>query len=328
MPFIGQSQAGVWTVKTEVRLRQLAPRGDRRWWKRLAQFLFGRKVRFEVLETFGHRRDDVPPFDAPLPEDTVPRRTVSDLASVPSFLWGVIPSYGGHTMAALLHDTQCTAAEYGDLPPPGEPGTRRPMAERLALRRRADDLFRFVLIEESGSGPATGWLMWAAVRAFSSPASRLATAALLVLVGVEVVPLVLDAGWTGLAGAASTTDLGARVADWVGLASLAGLAIGLGLVSREDVSITPDPERLGGPLRAVRSMAGALVVVAVALVPIAVAALTSWVVSRLLSVLDFVVDLIRELLPGEDVPTRAPACRPAPVAPLSSGDPDRTVTAS
>lgn len=74
----------------------------------------------------------------------------SDLASVPTFLWSLIASYGRQTSAALLHDRLSELARHG------EPATH------IDRRRSADRLFRISLIESSISATRS-WIMWAAV---------------------------------------------------------------------------------------------------------------------------------------------------------------------
>lgn len=59
----------------------------------------------------------------------------TDLASVPTFLWGLIASYGRQTSAALLHDYLSGKARRGD-PPTG-----------IRRRREADRLFGVALVE-------------------------------------------------------------------------------------------------------------------------------------------------------------------------------------
>ena len=79
-------------------------------------------MRFEVLDDFGHvtvleevGRDGGDPhrvfYAAPADDRLVDRKAPTDLASVPAIMWGIVASYGDHTMPALLHDTLCTKAE-------------------------------------------------------------------------------------------------------------------------------------------------------------------------------------------------------------------------
>lgn len=59
----------------------------------------------------------------------------TDLASVPTFLWGLIASYGRQTSAALLHDHLSAQARHGN------------PATRVRRQRDADRLFGVALIE-------------------------------------------------------------------------------------------------------------------------------------------------------------------------------------
>lgn len=74
----------------------------------------------------------------------VPAGFVTDFASVPRFLWGLIASYGKQTLPAILHD-------YASW-----------KAKTLAERRAADDLFR-VALEDQGVANLRATAMWAAV---------------------------------------------------------------------------------------------------------------------------------------------------------------------
>lgn len=77
----------------------------------------------------------------------------SDLASVPSWLWSFIASYGRQSAPALLHDDRSDVAD--------ELGDRR---AALALRREDDRVFRTAL-REQGVPLLRAWLMWAWVSA-------------------------------------------------------------------------------------------------------------------------------------------------------------------
>ena len=150
MPFVGES-AGRWRPSTTVDLRQLPER------RRMT-------VEFEVLERFGYtsrapdgRDAGGPTWSSASVQHVVPAGFVTDLASVPAVLWGVVASYGRQTLPAVLHDVLYRAAR----------GSGRPTRARR-LRREADLLFRATL-RETGAGPVRRWLMWAAVRTFGSP---------------------------------------------------------------------------------------------------------------------------------------------------------------
>jgi hypothetical protein len=150
MPFLNRGPAGDgWRLTSEVDLRQLAPREVKFW----------AKAYFRVLTEF--RYADPRTLDpanggaAPSGDLAVPAEVEkTDLASVPPFLWGVLSSYGSHTMPALLHDRLCNVAE-----------SQRPGG--AGLRRWADKHFRRMLRDEARAGIATRWAMWAAVRLFS-----------------------------------------------------------------------------------------------------------------------------------------------------------------
>lgn len=72
----------------------------------------------------------------------VPEDIVTDLASVPRFFTWLVPRYGRHTLAALLHDHLVDDTSFP--------------------RERADVLFRDSM-RETGVPLSRRWLMWAAV---------------------------------------------------------------------------------------------------------------------------------------------------------------------
>jgi hypothetical protein len=77
----------------------------------------------------------------------------TDLASVPSFMWWLVASYGNHTRAALLHDSL-----YADK---GE--------EAPVPKATADRLFLTALRERGQKqGAFRHWLMWTAVSLFGN----------------------------------------------------------------------------------------------------------------------------------------------------------------
>jgi hypothetical protein len=93
-------------------------------------------------------RTDIPPHDLSRPADDPNNST--DLASVPSFLWGLVASYGHQTLPAILHDALSDRADEAQT------------AERFAVRRAADDAFR-VALRESGVTTLRATVMWAVV---------------------------------------------------------------------------------------------------------------------------------------------------------------------
>jgi len=159
------------------------------------------KTDFVVLGDFGFTTapssgtDGVGPFWRPADVEFVaPSGMLTDLASVPRFLWGVIASYGRQTLPAILHDQLCYAAAMPGLPAPFG----------RSQRREADGVFRRAL-ELSGAGPVRRWLMWSAVRlggrkqVFATFGVTYALVVLAALAGALWPPLWLVAGATAVA---------------------------------------------------------------------------------------------------------------------------------
>ncbi len=99
----------------------------------------GRKT-FEIREVFKYRRRVEEPWTV---VPSAPKYATTDLASVPGFLLWLVPRYGAHTLAALLHD------QLVKDPPEGR-------------RQQADDIFRDALAELKVPW-LRRWIMWAAV---------------------------------------------------------------------------------------------------------------------------------------------------------------------
>ncbi|WP_413449948.1 DUF1353 domain-containing protein [Georgenia phoenicis] len=197
MPFIRETE-GRWRPCATVDLRQLPER-------RRTQVLF------EVLDEFGHTR--LPPdgrdpagrtWSRAAVQHVVPAGFVTDLASVPAPLWGVIASYGRQTLPAVLHDLHYAAARAA----PTAPHARR-------VRREADELFCATL-RETGAGPVRQWLMWAGVRSFGSPAVVVPLVVLgVVLLALGVLKLAGQLTVPSLALAAGGVALGGLLASLV-----------------------------------------------------------------------------------------------------------------
>ncbi|GAB3887698.1 DUF1353 domain-containing protein [Terrabacter terrigena] len=156
VPFYDLDDSGqpVGPPKTEVQLIQLPePLGFNLL--RLLYALFAATTMFRCVDRFGWADR---PGQTPDPLSVVPANTKTDLASIPSFLWGIVPSYGRHTMCAVLHDVRCDEAAEA----------RKAGHRQLAARRRrlADNQFRATLKRHARLGPITRWIMWAAVRLF------------------------------------------------------------------------------------------------------------------------------------------------------------------
>lgn len=77
---------------------------------------------------------------------TVPKGFVTDLASVPRFLWWFIPPFGTHASASVLHDYLYRSGNYTD-------------------RKEADAIFHEAMIV-SDTPRVRARLMWLAVRVF------------------------------------------------------------------------------------------------------------------------------------------------------------------
>lgn len=123
---------------------------------------------FQLLDGFAYElpgNDELPSaeqrtFPAPRHDVTKGPRdgdNSTDLASVPSFLWWFIASYGRHTRAALLHDHLVDREEY---------------------KGQADAVFRSALAE-SRVRFFRRWLMWTAVSLNTMRRSRAGTVVVL-----------------------------------------------------------------------------------------------------------------------------------------------------
>ena len=156
MPFYDLDDSGqpAPEAKSTVRLTQLPEPGGFHP-LRLLYALFAAATTFRCEDHFGWADQ---PGQTPDALSVVPAQKVTDLASIPSFLWGIVPSYGRHTMCAVLHDVRCDQAA----------AARRAGHRQLAARRRrlADNEFRTTLRAHAQLGPFTRWIMWCAVRLF------------------------------------------------------------------------------------------------------------------------------------------------------------------
>jgi hypothetical protein len=114
------------------------------------------KTSFRCGDAFGWA--SIPP-GIPDRDSRVTVDTCTDLASIPPFLWGLIPSYGRHTMPAILHDVRCNAAHAAVAGPGGR-------AHSAYLRRKADQQFRHTLKTHASQGLVTRFVIWSAVRMF------------------------------------------------------------------------------------------------------------------------------------------------------------------
>jgi hypothetical protein len=132
MPFIDSTGApldGVHLLYRELRLFQL-------------------EQGFAWIDPRNGARTDIPAHDISRPA-TDPHNA-TDLASVPSFLWGLVASYGHQTLPAILHDALSDRADEAA------------PAQQFLVRRAADDAFR-VALRESGVTTLRATTMWTVV---------------------------------------------------------------------------------------------------------------------------------------------------------------------
>lgn len=201
--------------KRTVDLRHLPPKG---WMK---------KVRFQLMEGLAFRakgaseRQIVRAHDLARPED--PGQN-TDLASVPPFLWGVVASYGAHSLPAILHDKLCNDAK------------NLPSDEALSSRKKADRIFR-VALKESEVNLVRRWVLWTAVRTFGVLSHKrpigLALLAAIVTASVGIYGLITPDVWLW-----SVRD---EVSMWLAVGSLSVLtALAL-----------PSPDLMGAALIAI-----------------------------------------------------------------------------
>ena len=289
MPFYeGNFDAGKVRLKENVGLTQLRlPREKRS----------GNKTWFTTQTSFWSANTD---RERPHPSNEVPAYMETDLASVSKFMWGLVASYGPHTMPALVHDHACEQA--------GKSGR-----QRRPLRRVADKEFRQNLDSFARMHGATRWLMWSAVRIFGARA--------------VIAPVLLTAllAHTWLSGVLA--QLGLRVLHhfqvvlepeklphWYGAITTAagiGAAVGAGLLLIAIVFVSVEPSISEDPSvpwrvrgEAFGSIAGAALIGLVAagpLLPLIVVTIAS---NFALSVLDLIFWLPGALKPlGAEVAT-------------------------
>lgn len=111
----------------------------------------------------------------------------TDLASVPSLLWGLVAPYGHQLLPALLHDHRCDLADVA------KKASGRTAAP--PIRTEGDLLFRRGL-QDRGVPWSRRWLMWAAVSLDGYFAYDIAALALTVLALVAgFISLVAGIGW-------------------------------------------------------------------------------------------------------------------------------------
>lgn len=85
---------------------------------------------------------------------TAPAGMVSDGASVPRFLWAILPAWGRYSRAAVIHDHLCDRIANGD------------PHEFAITRKRADRIF-LEAMKVCGVKRPIRWAMYFAVRLFA-----------------------------------------------------------------------------------------------------------------------------------------------------------------
>jgi Protein of unknown function (DUF1353) len=123
--------------------------------------------RWQLRTPFGYVAEDGRYFEVPAHTGSVTvRGNSTDLASVPSFLWGILAPYGRQLRPALLHDHRLDVADGRVSEDPGNrDAAGRPVAagrKPVQLREEADYLIREALRAE-GVGVARSWLFWTGV---------------------------------------------------------------------------------------------------------------------------------------------------------------------
>lgn len=88
----------------------------------------------------------------------VPAGFVTDGASIPQFLWSVLPTWARYSRAAVLHDHLYSLLRAGAPHP-------------LAPARGAADAIFFEAMVACGVNSTVRWLLWAAVRVFGKASS-------------------------------------------------------------------------------------------------------------------------------------------------------------
>lgn len=273
MPFFEQDPGGTgWIRKSGISLHQQPGPAGRTWRP-------PERTTFLILDDYclqpGETWDGVnPPYNDNL---AVHAGDESDLASIPPPLWGLISSYGSHTMSVLLHDRMCTTAE-----------AQRDAPRRRAYRRWADLTLRKSLRDEAHLGVATRWLMWSAVRVFGVGKLLLIPAVL--LYAGELTGLTL-AGLNAVEG----TDLALApvlvATVLVGVAVL--VAVGVSGVEEAEPTwwVPPQPQQAGRRFQfvAIGSLLGALAVGAVGVVIVTPVLVLTVCARLILAVLDLLL---------------------------------------
>src|SRR4051812_33768138 len=122
--------------------------------------MFKNKLRLEEcgVKTFALTEDLI--YEGRDQTITVPAGFVTDFASVPQFMYWLIPSYGQYTNAAVVHDYLCVQLERAWH---CEFGKDMTFVRAPANPVDTDGIFRRIMREE-GVPLVRRWLMWTGVR--------------------------------------------------------------------------------------------------------------------------------------------------------------------
>jgi hypothetical protein len=180
----------------------------------------------------------------------IPEDDVTDLASVPRFLTWLVPRYGRHTLAALLHDHL--------------------QDDTSVSSERADEIFRDAM-GDTGVPLSRRWVMWAAV-ALRTQWNRGGLRQLRALVWVAVFGVIALGLWPFV--------VGQLAADGLGGLPLAAGALGVAVVAPVLLSWVWGRLWPIGALGGVSLLLFALPVVLV-VVALALYAAVEWLVERL-----------------------------------------------
>ena len=95
---------------------------------------------------------------------TVPAGCITDYASIPRILWPLIPAWGQHGPAAIVHDYLYDRGGRIKIPDPDAPAH-----SVRNTRKRADKIF-LIAMRQLGVGWLKRHVMYRAVRLFGGPA--------------------------------------------------------------------------------------------------------------------------------------------------------------
>lgn len=93
---------------------------------------------------------------------TIPPGFITDYASIPKYLWSLIPSWGPHGPAAIVHDYLYAQAHKLKVPNPSNP------TQLITNNRKISDKIFLIAMKQLGTPFFKRRLMYRAVRIFGS----------------------------------------------------------------------------------------------------------------------------------------------------------------